>query len=238
VERDISFGNSPACLDLGDVEVSAGNPKASFDALRSAINILNEKTIFPLCLGGDHAITAPILEALSNKSDITVVHLDAHMDYWDADANSIFDHSCCMWLAARMSHVKRIIQLGIRGLNHSRSMVQSARANKIEVYSAREIHDNRARLFGNLNISGNVYLTVDVDFFDPSIAPGTGTREPGGCTYNDFSALLDVLRKSGTTIIGADVVEVNPLIDNIGITSVLASRLVMDIIALVSSEST
>ncbi len=237
---DIELGRSTStlpCFDLGDVPVLAGDPKASFASITSIAKKLGEKNILPIWIGGDHAITSPILEGTCTDSKVTIIHLDAHMDFWDPADNSDFDHSCCMWRASKMSHIGRIIQFGIRGLNHSEVLVQNARNNKVEMFTGLQLAENRFEILKNLKITGDVYLSIDIDFFDPSIAPATGTPEVGGGSYHDFKSILNKLDAKNINLIGADLVEVNPLLDGNGTTANLAARVIMDLVGFTGLRS-
>lgn len=221
------------CYDLGDVEVFAGEPRTTFEHIHTTYSELLNKKIIPVTLGGDHAITFPIVEAYKNVKDLTVIHLDAHMDYWEPKRNSDFDHSCCVWNLSRMDHVKSIYQIGMRGLNHRPEMIEDAKKNKITTITAHHIQKNYQSILEKITLTKNVYVSIDVDVFDPSIAPGTGTREPGGLSYPFVKTLLsDLLNKKSVNLVGLDVTEVNPLVDISNITSLLASRLILDIIGI------
>ncbi len=220
--------------DLGDIEIVAGEPKASFEQIEKTISFFTKMDITPISIGGDHAITYPVLKSLCKKfNDITVIHLDAHMDYWDPGRNSIYDHSCSIWNISRMSEISHIYQFGIRGLNHKPEMLKDAKLNKVTTFKTSDILDNLAHVINMLKTTKNLYITIDIDFFDPSIAPGTGTREMGGLNYRQgYSLLSNIAKNKQSNLIGFDLVEVNPLLDHAETTSLLASRLILDCMGL------
>ena len=215
--------------DFGDVEIITGNPKQSFLNITETIQNALQHKIIPICFGGDHAITSPILTAYHSMSDIVIFHLDAHMDYWNAQRNSEFDHSCSIFLASKMPQISNIFQFGIRGLNHPMSMRKDASQQKITTYTALELIEQYQNIINSIPTDKKVYISLDVDFFDPSTAPRTSTPEEGGFDYRFAKKLLQDITKKNT-IIGADIVEVNPIIDESQRTSSLAARLSLDIV--------
>jgi len=132
-----------------------------------------------------------------------------------------------------MNHVKNIYQIGMRGLNHKPEMLEDAKKNKITTITAKHVQESYQSILENVKLTKNVYVSIDIDVFDPSIAPGTGTRVPGGLSYPFIKTLLfDLLNKKSVNLVGFDITEVNPLVDLANITSLLASRLVLDIIGI------
>lgn len=231
IERGKQFLTEGGCFDLGDIEITAGNPEQAFSQITNTIGKILNDGVIPIVIGGDHAISSPILAAYPENVPISVLHFDAHLDLWDPNNNSRFDHSCCMWLAARMPHIKQIAQFGIRGINHSKKMATTDLPSKVRFVTAAQMTNLNHALASVQPLIGDVYISVDMDVFDASIAPGAGTPEPGGICYRDFRNVLDNLITKEVRIVGADVVEVNPLTDPSGRCAALASRVVMDLIS-------
>jgi len=224
--------NNP-CFDLGDVEVIAGDPESTFKLITESIEKILDSKICPIILGGDHAITYPILKSYKNYEDITILHFDAHMDYWNPENNSIYDHSCSMWNVSRLPNIAHIYQFGIRGLNHRSSMLTDAKKHNITTITSKELDIDLINTINKVKLTNNIYISFDIDFFDPSIAPGTGNREQGGFNYVQTNNLLKaLLNNKKSTLIGLDLVEINPLNDVGHLTSSLGARLVLDLIGL------
>lgn len=221
------------CFDLGDTEVIAGDPESTFKLITSSIEKILDLKICPIILGGDHAVTFPVLRSYKNYENITVLHFDAHMDYWDPKKNSPYDHSCTMWNVSRLPNIAHIYQFGIRGLNHQPSMLDEAKKHNITTILSSQLENGLTEVVNKVILTNNVYISFDIDFFDPSVAPGTGNREQGGLNYLQTSNLLRSLFKDKkNTLVGLDLVEVNPLNDVGNITSSLSARLILDLIGL------
>jgi agmatinase len=168
-------------------------------------------------LGGSHLITYPVVKAIADFHEISVIHFDAHADLRDKYNGEKFSHATVMKRVAEIIDPENLYQFGIR----------SGIAEELEY--TRNIYPNLNGLEKAVeNIEGKVYVTVDIDVFDPAFAPGTGTPEPGGVTPAEFFEVLNVLAK--LEVVGFDVVEVSPPYDYADITSILAARIVRDFI--------
>ncbi len=173
-----------------------------------------------ISLGGDHSVTYPILRGLApSQPALTVVHIDAHPDlYHDLDGNPL-SHASPFARALEAGCMQHLIQIGIRTATaHQRD--QAVRWN-VEMISPREL----AR-FDPTSITGPIYLSVDLDGLDPSVAPGVSHHEPGGLTFRE---LLDVIDSLPGPLVGADIVELNPERDLVDMTSAVAAKLLKEI---------
>ena len=185
---------------------------------------LQEDQIKILTLGGEHSISyGPIRLCLDQFSDLVVIHLDAHTDLRDGYLEEKFSHASIMkrvW--DHMDKENLLLQYGIRsGLkeefdfmreNDTLSSSLKDLLNKIQ-----KIHSTRP-----------IYLTLDLDFFDPAYLPGTGTPEPGGETFHSFISIMKSLKDKN--LVGADIVELAPLIDSTGNSSVFASKVTREVL--------
>lgn len=173
-----------------------------------------------VCLGGDHAITWPIMRALRrHHAPITVVQIDAHPDLYDAYQGNPRSHTSSFARIMEEGLADRLIQVGIRNLNdHHR---EQARRFGVEIIEARD-----CGLTIELDIATPVYVSMDIDGLDPAYAPGVAHREPGGLATRQVIGLIHALRQP---IVGADVVEFNPRCDPSGITAVTAAKIVKEI---------
>jgi agmatinase len=197
---------------------------------------LKAQGVRPLSVGGDHSITYPILKALGKDAPVGLVHIDAHCDTMGAYDNSKFHHGGPFRLAVLdgVLDPERTIQIGIRGssnmfweFSHASGMTVIYMEDFMRmglpavIEKAREVVGDKP-----------VYVTVDVDGFDPVYAPGTGTPEPGGLEAREGLALLRGLK--GLNIVGADVVEVAPEYDPTTNTAQLAAQLLFEEFALMA----
>jgi agmatinase len=159
---------------------------------------------FPIVLGGEHSVSIGAIFAQAKKyKKVTILQLDAHADLRDEYHGSKFSHACVM---ARAQDLCKTVQVGIRSMDAS----EKTRAKKSSVFYAEKIRGKRNWIANVVSLlKGNVYVTIDLDVFDPSIMPSTGTPEPGGLLwYETLDLLRQVFRKTNVT--GFDVVEMCP----------------------------
>ncbi len=209
--------------DLGDVVIAnERGSHADADAITAAIAAQLDGGRQVITLGGDHSITFPILRAFrTHHDDLTVVHIDAHPDlYDDLDGNPL-SHASPFARALEAGCMTSLVQLGIRTATpHQRE--QAARWG-VTMLSSRQIDQ-----FDPSTLSGPIYLTIDLDGLDPSVAPGVSHHEPGGLTVRE---VLDIIDSLPGPLVGADVVELNPTRDLVEMTAMVGAKLVKEIAA-------
>lgn len=173
------------------------------DTYYRILSILDDKK-FPVIIGGNHTVSIGSIKAFSEYFDnLTVLQLDAHADLRQEYEGSEFNHACTM---ARAREFAPIVQVGIRSM--SRSELPYADRDRI-FYSHELYYDKNLYTRAIDKLSENVYITIDLDVFDPSVMPSTGTPEPGGPEYFELLHFLrDVIRKKN--VVGFDVVELCP----------------------------
>lgn len=207
-------------LDAGDLDLSdeAGARHRIETAIRDLISGGNQ----PISLGGDHSITYPIIRGFGPRSrTLTVLQVDAHGDLYSEFQGDRYSHACPFARILEEGLVKRLVQVGIRTMNDE----QRANADRYGV----ETIDMRAWASGaRPGIEGPVYVSIDMDGFDPAFAPGVSHREPGGLTARE---VLTLIQELDGPIVGADVVEFNPSEDPIGLTAPLCAKLVKELAA-------
>lgn len=219
-EFGMDLGKTQNLSDLGDLDFSTP-PNASGHITETVTQILDRKNRL-ICLGGDHAVTYPVIKAYEQVYDnLTLLHLDAHPDLYDSLDNDRYSHACPFARIMEKKLAKRLIQAGIRTMNGH----QKAQASKFGV----EVHEMKDGLhwLETLTIGGPVYLSIDMDCLDPAFAPGVSHHEPGGMSTRD---LLSILHKLRGRIIGADIVEYNPLRDINNMTAMVAAKLLKETI--------
>lgn len=210
--------------DIGDVDVPDAGPDA-VEAIRAAAAEAIADGSSLLSLGGDHMVTWPLVQALTDRVDgLTIVHFDAHPDLYDSLAGDRYSHACPFARIMEAGKVSRLIQFGIRTMNPH----QREQADRFGV----QVHE-----FGDWDgsvppLSGPVYVTIDLDALDPAFAPGVSHHEPGGLSTRQ---LLDAIRQIGASdavVVGADVVELNPTRDVNDVTAMVAAKLVRELLGL------
>ena len=219
-------GASYRVLDGGDVAGTAEDGAANAAAIEAAVRQILDVGAVPLLLGGDDSVPIPILRAFGDAGPITVLQVDAHLDFRDEVAGVRDGYSSSMRRASEMAHVGRIVQVGLRGVGSARpSDVADARAAGNLLVTAGELQDRGVPwLLAELPADASVVVAFDLDGLDPSVAPAVSGTAPGGLTYAQASALLLGLT-SRTRIAGAVVTELVPALDVNGLTALVAVRL-------------
>jgi agmatinase len=173
-------------------------------AVAGAVEYYLEKNKFTVVIGGEHSVSiGPIKAYTKQYENLTVLQLDAHSDLREEYNGSKYNHACVM---ARVKELCPIVQVGIRSMDYSeKKSMDSSRT-----FFAKDIYDNTDWIKKVISrLSDNVYITIDLDVFDPSIMPSTGTPEPGGLFWYDVLALLKAV-SGKKNIVGFDVVELCP----------------------------
>lgn len=213
--------------DVGDVLIYPTVPAQTDDKITAAVKKILDKKAFPIILGGDHSISFPVIRALDR--DVTVVHFDAHLDTWNGEPGNL-DHASWVNRAAQLPRVKKIVQLGMRGLANDPEAVGNARKIHTSIVTSEQIHAKGVGwALAQVPASENIYISLDVDVMDPTLAPGTGTLEPDGLSFRELDELLKGIAVKGK-LVGFDVVEVNPYRDASGRTAQTAVRLMIDLL--------
>jgi len=224
-------------VDVGDVDVEPMEPGITFGRVTEAVRAIRRRNALPVTLGGDHSITFPVIRAYGLPS-LTVVHFDAHLDSYgdppsrDAIPTFVTDHGSWVSAVAQLPGVK-IIQIGMRGIANDEQGLTLSRKYGAIVITSEQIHRNGIQsALSAIPKSENIYVTIDIDVLDPALAPGTGTVEIGGLTFQQLSDMLRAIPSKGR-LVGMDVVEVNPYYDPTGVTAQTAARLIIDLLGAV-----
>ena len=227
------------CADLGDVPPNPIDIQDSLDRVTRFYSNLKAQNITPMTAGGDHLVTLPILRALAVDGPVGLVQFDSHTDLFDSYfGGNKFTHGTPFRRAIEEGLVdpKRFVQIGIRGTAYNTEDIdwgleQGVRIIRVEELFERGIRDVMAEA---REIVGQqpTYCTYDIDFVDPTFAPGTGTPEIGG--PNSFQAQQVIRELSGVNLIGADLVEVSPPFDAVGNTAWLGVSLMFELMCVLS----
>jgi agmatinase len=212
-------------VDAGDVPVMPTVAAQTNDKITEMVRKIRAKGAFPIVLGGDHSLTFPVLRALDVP--VTVLHFDAHLDTWNGAPGNL-DHASWVNRATKLAQVKKVVQIGQRGLANDEEAMNNARQAHTTIITSEQIHRRGVEwALSQVASSENIYITFDVDVMDPTLAPGTGTLEPDGLSFSEIDALLKGVTAKGR-LVGMDVVEVNPMRDASTRTEQTAIRLLID----------
>tara|TARA_B100000131_G_scaffold168760_1_gene163160 strand:- start:397 stop:1284 length:888 start_codon:yes stop_codon:yes gene_type:complete len=219
--------------DFGSLEIPFGNPLPVINEVEKASKKFFSKGIKPLMIGGEHSITSGAVKAaVESYPNLILLQLDAHADLRNDWLGSKYNHACTMQRCLDYVQSSKVYQIGIR--SGTRQEFQEMENKKRLI---NHLKGQPAYALDNIlkeNLGTPIYLTVDLDWFDPSVLPGTGTPEPGGYYWEDFAAIIDVLKKHN--IIAADVVELAPQLDTSSISSIFAAKVVRSLIMLLSQN--
>lgn len=218
-----------ALADAGDVPVPGGEPRAALAAVRTELAAILDPGQRWVFLGGDHTVTAPIVEvALRHYPDLRVVQFDAHPDLRREFLGEAWNYASAMSRVLDVLGPERLYQIGLR--TGDREEWTPPRGTR--VFPAWGVPAPQAAAQVAAEVAGRpLYVTLDIDVLDPSVAPGTGSPEPGGIGVADLLAALRTLGAGGAArVIGLDVVEVSPLWDPSGRTAITAAAIVREAI--------
>ena len=223
-ETGVDLGGAGVFEDAGDL---AFPEKDAFAVIERAIGELVDLGKRPVSLGGDHSITFPVVKAFAKRyPELTIFHFDAHPDLYDEFEGNRLSHACPFARIMEAGLAKRLVQVGIRTMNrHQREQAQRFGVEVAEM--------NALPAYAKLVASGPVYLTFDMDVLDPAFAPGISHREPGGMSVREAIAHLHAIEGR---IVGADVVEFNPVQDVDGITATVAAKILKEVLGKMIAE--
>jgi len=212
--------------DAGDV--ACANNVDDFAAIAARVCELLDGGARVLSLGGDHAITYPILRAYARTyPDLCILHLDAHPDLYDEFEGNRLSHACPFARIMEEQLAARLVQVGIRTLN-------SHQAEQVERFGVRVHKAGEWTPEVSLNLSGPLYLSIDLDVLDPAFAPGVSHHEPGGLSVRD---VLRIIHSIGVPLVGADIVEYNPKRDINSMTAAVCMKLIKEVSAAMASRT-
>jgi len=219
-ESGIDLDTHTNFVDLGDLDI-AGEP-AIIEKIETTIDELLGHGVRIISLGGDHAITYPVLKSYSTRfAKLDILHLDAHPDLYDSYDGNRYSHACPFARIMEEKLASRLVQVGIRTLNpHQRKQAQRF---GVEIIDMQNLQKATA-----IHWENPVYLSIDLDVLDPAFAPGVSHYEPGGMSTRQVIELIQGLQ---VPIAGADIVEFNPKRDPHEITAMVAVKILKEVAA-------
>ncbi len=218
VKKDLNLINY---FDAGNLEIDLSSTKSVLNKVSLGTKFLLQHNLKPLILGGEHSITIGIIEALVEKyPNLIMIQLDAHADLRNSYQNNKYSHACTIRRCLDLLPTKKVFQIGIRsGTKEEFELMENK--NQLVKFKTGDSNEEILKMLEPYK-NHPFYLTVDLDWFDPSLLAGTGTPEPGGFFWHDFEKINKILNKF--KIIGCDIVELAPEIDSSGISSIVAAK--------------
>ena len=216
-------------VDMGDADIVHTDTVQSHANIETGVRAALSAGALPVVIGGDHSINIPCINAFEGQGDFHILQIDAHLDFVDERHGVRHGHGNPMRRAAEKPYVTGLTQVGIRNVSSTaKEGYAAAHAMGSDILSVRQAREIGTRsVIDRIPTGARVYVTVDIDAFCPSIAPGTGTPSHGGFLYYEVLEMLQTLSERHD-IIGLDLVEVAPDYDPTGSTSILAAQLLLN----------
>ncbi len=221
-------------VDIGDADIVHTDTAQSHANIRSGVQAILRAGALPVVIGGDHSINIPCIEAFADQGPIHILQIDAHLDFVDERHGVKVGHGSPLRRAAEKAYVTGMTQVGIRNVSSTaRDGYEAARAMGSDILSVRQF-----RALGPQGVAARIpkgarlYVTIDIDGFCPSIAPGTGTPSHGGFLYYEVLELLQQVAKAHD-IVGIDLVEVAPDYDHSQSTAILAAQVLLNFLGFI-----
>lgn len=209
--------------DCGDLTFDSTNPSRAYDHIYASISALINPKDKVLSIGGDHSVSYPVIQAHADIYDgLNILHLDAHADLYENFDDNPFSHASPFARLMESGKITSLTQVGIRTLNkHQREQAEKYGVQVIEMKDFNNEFTN--------TLSGPLYISLDMDVLDPAFAPGVSHHEPGGMSTRQ---LIDIIQRINIPIIGADIVEYNPMRDLNNMTAMVGYKLMKEIMAI------
>lgn len=236
-ERDTEYLKDVKIVDCGDSDMIQSDVEYCIKNIEEDVRAIAAKGIMPLVLGGDHTITIPVIRGLDCVGDFTIVHIDAHLDWTEGPAHIRVGQGNPMRRSSELPYVLPMVHIGIRGLGSSGATdFADAKAHGDEIIYAREIKKYGVEAaLKRIPRTERYYITLDVDGFDPSIIPATGTPSVGGLNYYEVIDILEGVARMGD-IVGMDVVELAPNYDQSGASGIQIAQTILELLGYIFHE--
>ena len=221
-------------VDIGDADIVHTDTARSHANIRKGVEAILKAGALPVVIGGDHSVNIPCIEAFEGQGDIHILQIDAHLDFVDERHGVKVGHGSPMRRAAEKDYVKGITAVGIRNVSSTaKDGYDAARTMGDDILSVRQFRALGAEaVAARIPKGARVYLSLDIDGFCPSIAPGTGTPSHGGFLYYEVLELLQHVARNHE-VVGMDLVEVAPDYDPSQSTQILAAQVLLNFLGFI-----
>lgn len=217
-------------VDAGDVDVGL-DAAVTRERITAHARALLDRGLLLASIGGDHSVSFPLVAAFEKFAPLTVVLLDAHLDYRDDSMGLKFTNNSPFRRIHELPFIKRIVTIGVRGIKSTDREYRESLEHGNLVIPMERIHNKGISvIISEIGDLGNYYVSLDIDGLDPSIAPGTESPEADGLRFRQAKQLLRGIAPHGK-LVGADIVEVNPYLDHAELTQHIAVQLLLETIA-------
>lgn len=232
INRDRHLLRGVRIVDCGDADVVYFDLERNFQLIHERVSAILGCGAVPMILGGDHSISYPVLRAYEALGPLRVVLIDAHLDYKDELLGSRYTNNSPFRRAHELGFVEQILSFGIRGIKSTDRELRESREHGNLVFSNYDVfeHDVEDLLAEVPEKLGSYYVSIDIDGLDPSLCPGTESPEAEGLGFTHVKRILRALARRGT-LVGVDLVEVNPYLDPAELTPHMAVQLLIETLA-------
>jgi len=230
----VYLGPEVRIVDIGDADIVHTDTEASHANIEAGVRAILRAGALPVVIGGDHSVNIPCIRAFDGAGPIHILQIDAHLDFVDERHGVRHGHGNPMRRAAERDHVTGITALGIRNVSSTaREGYAAARAMGGDYLSVRQVRQlGLDGVMARIPAGARLYVTIDIDGFCPSIAPGTGTPSHGGFLYYEVLEILQAAARRHE-IVGLDLVEVAPDYDPTGSTAILAAQVLLNFLGFI-----
>ena len=230
----IYLGPEVAIVDIGDADIVHTDTEASHANIETGVRAMLAAGALPVVIGGDHSVNIPCIRAFDGQGPIHILQIDAHLDFVDTRHGVRHGHGNPMRRAAEREYVTGITALGVRNVSSTtKEGYDAARAMGNDFLSVRQVRRlGVAGVLARIPAGARLYITIDIDGFCPSIAPGTGTPSHGGFLYYEVLEILQGVARAHQ-VVGIDLVEVAPDYDRDGTTAILAAQVLLNLLGFI-----
>jgi len=223
-------------VDCGDVDVAYYDIDRNMRLITQSVGAILDRKALPILLGGDHSVTFPIVRAFERFGPLDIVHFDAHLDWIDHVDGIKFANGSPFRRISELPFIRHMTHLGIRDLRSREGDYNDALKFGAQIFTRQMIRERGTQaIIEAMPAMNNIYVSVDIDGLDPSIAPGTGSPTVDGLLYHEVRALLQGIATKGR-VVGLDVVEVNPFLDHHGQTSLLTTTMIAEFLGAIFDQ--
>ena len=237
-EDDCTYlGSEVRIVDIGDADIVHTDTETSHANIETGVRAILKAGALPVVIGGDHSVNIPCIRAFDDQGPIHILQIDAHLDFVDVRHGVRHGHGNPMRRAAEKEYVTGITALGIRNVSSTaKDGYDAARAMGDDILSVRQVRKlGLEGVLARIPKGARIYVTIDIDGFCPSIAPGTGTPSHGGFLYYEVLEILQGVAR-GHEIVGIDLVEVAPDYDPTQSTAILAAQVLLNFLGFIFHE--
>jgi len=228
------LGPNVRIVDIGDADIVHTDTERSHANIEAGVRAILRAGALPVVIGGDHSVNIPCIRAFDGQGPIHILQIDAHLDFVDERHGVRHGHGNPMRRAAEKDYVTGLTQLGIRNVSSTaKEGYEAARAMGADILSVRQVRAlGLSGVLARIPKGARLYVTIDIDGFCPSIAPGTGTPSHGGFLYYEVLEILQGVARAHD-VVGIDLVEVAPDYDPTGSTAILAAQVLLNFLGFI-----